>query len=133
MLTRFTSCAVDVTLSTLFISSADPCFLADGCNGVAPGLDSLPGPATPAGPESLPPLPGLGTLPSLPAALPSLPLLPQLPAMSLLPGAMPLLPGPMEMRQPPLGGRMSPQPRYSSRSPSPEYERYRSGGAGRYR
>merc|ERR1719297_19835 len=52
---------------------------------------------------------------------------------TMLPGMPPM----MEMRQPPLG-RMSPGPRdrstrsFSSRSPSPEYERYR-GGSGRYR
>merc|ERR1712156_214541 len=51
---------------------------------------------------------------------------------TMLPGVPPM----MEMRQPPLG-RMSPGPRdrstrsFSSRSPSPEYERYR-GGSGRY-
>eukprot|EP00092_Neocalanus_flemingeri_P025250 GFUD01027382.1.p1 GENE.GFUD01027382.1~~GFUD01027382.1.p1 ORF type:complete len:1768 (+),score=522.48 GFUD01027382.1:102-5405(+) len=113
------------------------------------GPNSITGssfPTSPTGPESLPPLPGLPGISSLGSVLPpsmpgmtGMPLLanplgmvpPLFQAGSMLPGIPPML----EMRQPPLG-RMSPGPRdrsnrsFSSRSPSPEYERYR-GGLGR--
>eukprot|EP00092_Neocalanus_flemingeri_P012479 GFUD01013452.1.p1 GENE.GFUD01013452.1~~GFUD01013452.1.p1 ORF type:complete len:1885 (+),score=551.68 GFUD01013452.1:790-5655(+) len=113
------------------------------------GPNSITGssfPTSPTGPESLPPLPGLPGISSLGSVLPpsmpgmtGMPLLanplgmvpPLFQAGSMLPGIPPML----EMRQPPLG-RMSPGPRdrsnrsFSSRSPSPEYERYR-GGSGR--
>merc|ERR1711892_868111 len=104
-------------------------------------------PTSPSGPESLPPLPGLPGISSLSSGLPTS--MPGMTGMPLLanpmgmvppmfqPGAMlPGIPPMLEMRQPPLG-RMSPGPRdrsnrsISSRSPSPEYERYR-GGSGRY-
>merc|ERR1711915_1090238 len=83
-------------------------------------------PTSPTGPESLPPLPGLPGISSLNMVPPLFS------TGTMLPGMPPM----MEMRQPPLG-RMSPGPRdrsnrsFSSRSPSPEYERYR-GGSGRY-
>jgi len=110
------------------------------------GPNSVTGSAFPTGPESLPPLPGLPGISNLGSALPNtmpgmtgMPFLPNPLGMvpplfqpgSMLPGIPPML----EMRQPPLG-RMSPGPRdrsnrsFSSRSPSPEYERYR-GGSGR--
>merc|ERR1712173_512228 len=105
-------------------------------------------PTSPTGPESLPPLPGLPGISSLSSGMPNS--VPGMPGMPLLPNPMsmvppifqpgtmlPGIPPMLEMRQPPLG-RMSPGPRdrstrsFSSRSPSPEYERYR-GGSGRYR
>ena len=107
--------------------------------GSAPSLDSLPCPASPSGPDSLPPLPGLPSLPGMssalssagPVSLPPLPLIPG-PGMMLPPMFGPGGPMmPMEMRQPPLGGPRDSRS-YTSRSPSPEYDRYR-GGAGRYR
>ena len=107
-------------------------FIAAVGNGIsgAGSLDSLPCVASPPGPESLPPLPGLPGLSSGPPSLPTLPLLPTVAPMMVPPmfGAGAMMP--MEMRQPPLG-RMSPGPRdvgnrsYESRSPSPEYDRYR--------
>merc|ERR1711892_1394565 len=107
-------------------------------------------PTSPSGPESLPPLPGLPGISSLSSGLPtSMPGMTGMTGMPLLanpmgmvppmfqPGGMlPGIPPMLEMRQPPLG-RMSPGPRdrsnrsISSRSPSPEYERYR-GSSGRY-
>merc|ERR1711892_793652 len=104
-------------------------------------------PTSPSGPESLPPLPGLPGISSLSSGLPtSMPGMTGMPLlanpMGMVPpmfqpgGMLPGIPPMLEMRQPPLG-RMSPGPRdrsnrsISSRSPSPEYERYR-GGSGRY-
>jgi len=105
-------------------------------------------PTSPSGPESLPPLPGLPGISSLNSSIPN-PGMPGMTGMPMLPNPLnmvpplfstgtmlPGMPPMMEMRQPPLG-RMSPGPRdrsnrsFSSRSPSPEYERYR-GGSGRY-
>merc|ERR1719357_2522249 len=105
-------------------------------------------PTSPSGPESLPPLPGLPGISSLNSSIPN-PGMPGMTGMPMLPNPLnmvpplfqpgtmlPGMPPMLEMRQPPLG-RMSPGPRdrsnrsFSSRSPSPEYDRYR-GSSGRY-
>merc|ERR1719244_2338884 len=129
------------SLDSLSLGQGD--MSGSGPNSVA----SASFPTSPSGPESLPPLPGLPGISSLSSGLPTS--VPGMPGMPLLanpmsmvppifqPGTMlPGIPPMLEMRQPPLG-RMSPGPRdrstrsFSSRSPSPEYERYR-GGSGRY-